>query len=283
MAKQKVVFFGNEKLATGISQPEPLIKNAVIDAGFEIEQIVTGPLSELAPHEAKIAVLAAYGRLIPQRILDEFPLGIINIHPSLLPQYRGTAPIEQAILDGLEKTGVSIMRLTAGMDEGPIYKQKTVHLAGTETKEVLTEQLQRLGAEMLKESLGDIASETLKPRSQPHPDRATYTSKITKADSTIDWQKPATRLEREIRAYQYWPQSRATLGTIDVIVTAATATFHGNDLYPGEINIMTEGKTKSLFVGTSDGNLQIERLKPTGKKEMPIEAFLAGYRSQITD
>lgn len=282
MTKIKVVFFGNEKLATGIPTPEPLIKNAVIDAGFEIEQVVTGPLSDLAPHEAEIAVLAAYGRIIPQSVLDQFPLGIINIHPSLLPQYRGTAPIEQAILDGLPKTGVSIMRLTAGMDEGPIYKQKTIHLTGDETKQVLTERLQRLGADMLRETLPAIASGELKPRHQPHPDRATYTSKITKADSTMDWQKPAHRLEREVRAYQYWPQSRTTLGTIDVIVTATTAVSQGEGLSPGEVNIVSEGKTKSLFVGTSDGNLQIERLKPIGKKEMPVEAFLAGYRSQIT-
>lgn len=278
----KIVFFGNEKLATGIPTPEPLIRQAVEAAGFEIEQIVTGELTELRPHEAQIAVLAAYGRIIPQRVLDEFPLGIINIHPSLLPEYRGPTPIEQAILDGVEKTGVSIMHLTAGMDEGPVYKQKTLHLAGTETKGALTEQLQRLGAEMLQEILGDIVSGVLKPKSQPHPDRATYTSKITKADSLIDWHKSADRLEREIRAYEYWPQSRTTLGSVDVIVTAANALFHGNDLSPGTIKVVSEGKSKALFVGTADGNLQIERLKPVGKKEMPIAAFLAGYRSQIT-
>ena len=105
----KIVFFGNEKLATGIPAPEPLIRQAVEAAGFEIEQIVTGPLTDLRPHEAQLAVLAAYGRMIPQRVLDEFPLGIINVHPSLLPQYRGPTPIEQAMLDGVEKTGVSIM------------------------------------------------------------------------------------------------------------------------------------------------------------------------------
>src|SRR3989338_420589 len=140
-----IVFFGNEKLATGISPVKPVIFDAVLDAGFEIEQHVTGKLTELRPHKSVIAVLAAYGHIIPKSVLDQFTLGIINVHPSLLPLYRGPTPIEQAILDGASKTGVSIMHLTAGMDEGPIYKQKTVRLSGDESKAELTERLQHLG------------------------------------------------------------------------------------------------------------------------------------------
>jgi methionyl-tRNA formyltransferase len=276
MTKTKVIFFGNEKLATGIQSPQPLIKNAVIAAGFEIEQIVTGPLSELAPHQAKLAVLAAYGRLIPQSVLDQFPLGIINIHPSLLPQYRGTTPIEQAMLDGVQKTGVSIMHLTAGMDEGPIYKQKTIHLEGTESKQALVEQLQQLGADLLQEVLPDIATGNLKPRSQPHPDRATYTSKITKENGQLDWNKPADRLEHEIRAYAGWPKSYATIGTIPVIISGAKIAPMGPSS-PGKL--MPE--KNRLFIGTGTDWLEITAIQPQGKKEMPIQAFLAGYRSQL--
>lgn len=277
MTKTKVIFFGNEKLATGIESPQPLIKNAVIAAGFEIEQIVTGPLSELAPHQAKLAVLAAYGRLIPQSVLDQFPLGIINIHPSLLPQYRGTTPIERAMLDGVQKTGVSIMQLTAGMDEGPLYKQKTIHLDGTESKQALTERLQQLGAELLQEILPNIAAGELKPKSQPHPDRATYTSKITKEDGLLDWNKPADKLEREIRAYAGWPKSYTTIGGIPVIISGAKVA----PMEPSSPGKLMPEKNR-LFIGTATDWLEITAIQPQGKKEMPIQAFLAGYRTQLS-
>lgn len=276
---QKIVFFGNEKLATGIPEARPIIREAVAAAGFEIEKIVTGSLKELGAHESKLAVLAAYGHIIPQSILDEFPLGIINIHPSLLPQYRGSTPIEQAILDGLTKTGVSIMRLEAGMDTGPIYKQKTIHLTGTESKMDLTEQLQKLGAELLVEVLPAIAEGSLKPRQQPHPDRATYTRLLAKNDGIIDWQKPAEQLEREIRAYLGWPKSQTTLGGIPVIITAAKPVAIDGRITPGTLRI----EKSQLFVDTGKDQLEVLSLQPLGKKEMPISAFLAGYRSRLTN
>ena len=263
---KSVVFFGNEKLATGIATPQPLIRQAVEAAGFTIEKIITGPLSTLGEHQSQLAVLAAYGHIIPQKILDEFPLGIINIHPSLLPKYRGSTPIEQALLDGEMKTGVSIMKLEAAMDTGPLYKQKTIHLRGDETKQELTNQLQQLGATLLQEVLPHIADGSLKPRAQPHPVRATYTQLITKQHSIIDWQKPAHQLEREIRAFAGWPQSRTTLGSVDAIVTKAHV-----------------GKSdEKLSIKCGDGNyLVIDSLKPAGKKEMPAVAFLAGYSSKL--
>lgn len=270
-----IVFFGNEKLATGIDTPEPIIQNAVEKAGFNIEQIITGPLTDLQPHKAQLAVLAAYGRIIPQRVLDEFPLGIINIHPSLLPQYRGPTPIEQAILAGLPKTGVSIMQLSAGMDEGPIYKQKTYHLTGNETKSELTQALQLLGAELLIEVIEPISKGIMKPRQQPHPDRATYCQKIKKEDGMLDWQKPAITLAREIRAYAGWPQSRTTLAGKDIVVLSAEAS--DMVLQPGEISIQGKG----IFVGCKEGSLKLLTLKPAGKKAMSAEAFLAGYKQLL--
>lgn len=276
---QKIVFFGNEKLATGIPEARPIIREAVETAGFEIEKIVTGSLKELGAHESRLAVLAAYGHIIPQSILDEFPLGIINIHPSLLPQYRGSTPIEQVILDGLTKTGVSIMRLEAGMDTGPIYRQKTVHLTGAESKMDLAEQLQKLGAELLVEILPAIAEGSLKPRQQPHPDRATYTRLLEKNDGIIDWQKPAEQLEREIRAYLSWPKSQTTLGDIPVIITCAKPVAIDGQVTPGTLMI----EKSQLFVGTGKDWLEVLGLQPLGKKEMPISAFLAGYRSRLTN
>lgn len=275
MKSKTVVFFGNEKLATGISTVEPIIQKAVRAAGFNIEQVITGQLSELRPHTAEIAVLAAYGRIIPKSILDQFPLGIINVHPSLLPAYRGPTPIEQAILDGAEKTGVSIMQLTTGMDEGPIYTQKTVHLSGKESKNDLTKYLQTVGAELISDVLPMIFNGGLKPRQQPHPARATYSHKLSKNNSILDWNKPALQLEREIRAYLGWPGSKATIAGKDVTITLAhTVPASGS---PGQF-IRTK---KHLIVVTSKNGLCIDRIKPAGKNEMSISAFLVGYGNLI--
>lgn len=271
-----IVFFGNEKLATGLPQAEPVIRQAVESAGFTIEQVVTGKLSELKPHKSKLAILAAYGQIIPQRVLDEFPLGIINVHPSLLPQYRGPTPIEQAILDGVLKTGVSIMRLSAGMDEGPLYKQKTVHLSGTETKANLTKQLQKHGSDLLVDILPAIADGSLQPRQQPHPDRATYSRKLTKTDSIINWEKPAEVLEREIRAFAGWPGSRTTLFNKDVIVTEAHAILStAPSAKPGDITVVKDAG--EIGIATKNGTLWVTKLKPAGKKEMTAKEFTTGY------
>ena len=276
---RKIVFFGNEKLATGIPVGEPVIHEVVQAAGFEIEKNVTGDIKELGSHESQLAVLAAYGHIIPQSVLDEFPLGIINIHPSLLPQYRGSSPIEQAILDGLKKTGVSIMRLEAGMDTGPIYKQKTVHLTGSESKADLTKHLQQLGAALLIETLTGIVDDSLRPRQQPHPDRATYTRLLRKDDGMIDWHKPAVTLEREIRAFYGWPKSQTKLGNVPIIITKARPLKMKERAVPGKLMI----QKNQLLVGTGADWLEILDLQPPGKKEMPISAFLAGYRNKLMD
>lgn len=272
-AKKSLVFFGNEKLATGIAETKPVILKALEAAGFKIEQHVTGNLSELGAHDSKIAVLAAYGHIIPQRVIDEFPLGIINVHPSLLPRYRGSAPIETAILDGVKKTGVSIMCLTAGMDEGPIYRQKTVHLTGTETKQELTEMLQQLGADLLVEVIPTILDGSIKPRKQPHVARdVSYTKRIQKEDGAIDWTKPAQTIEREIRAYAGWPKSYAQIAGKDVIITEASV-VKDSSAAPGK----AWKSDKGLMIGTAEGYLNIQMLKPAGKKEMTAAEFIRGY------
>lgn len=272
-----IVFFGNEKLATGVPGVRPIIREAVEAAGFKIEKIVTGELKELGEHTSQLAVLAAYGHIIPQSVLDDFPLGIINIHPSLLPEYRGSTPIETAILEGKTKTGVSIMRLEAGMDTGPLYKQKTIHLTGRESKAELTETLQKLGAELLVEVLPGVAEGSIKPRQQPHPNRATYTRLLSKDNGVIDWQKPAEIIEREIRAFSGWPKSQTVLGNIPVIVTSAKLARMNKAAVPGEVVV----EKKRLLIGTRKDWLDVLRLQPQGKKEMSVEAFLAGYRGRF--
>lgn len=215
---------------------------------------------------SRYTILIDFGIIVSQRVIDTFELGIINSHFSLLPQLRGADPITFAILEGHAKTGVSLMLVDQGMDTGKLLTQRTLHLDGSETTPSLTEDLIKLSDQLLREYIPTYLAGELQPRAQPHPDRATYSRKLTKADGQLDLARPAVELERQIRAFLDWPQSRTQLGDVDVIITAA----HVSDA-PGEL---------SLAAG--DGSfLAIDRLKPSGKKEMPVGAFLAGYKNRL--
>ncbi len=277
--KGPIVFFGNEKLATGLPVVEKVIQNSLRQAGYQIEAVVTD--KTIPAHTSKIAVLAAYGKILPQSVLDQFPLGVINVHPSLLPAYRGPTPIEQAILDGVDKTGVSIMRLTKDMDAGPLYAKKQVTLSGHETKAELATKLQHLGAELLLKVLPGILDGSSQPYAQHHPDRATYSHMLTKADGKIDWRKPAVQLEREVRAFLVWPRSYTTLAGKEVIITAAAVRpnykLQTINYKLGEAFVLD----KKLVIQTGEGLLVIEKLQPAGGKQMTGAAFLAGHHQLL--
>ncbi len=238
---------------------------------------LTDIIDTLRALDAPVGVLVSYGKIIPQQVIDLFTPGIINIHPSLLPKYRGPSPIETAILNGDTHTGVSIMQLSAAMDAGPVYRQLIIPSFGNETAEELYETLGNHGATMLQEILPSIIDGSLLPTRQDDT-KATYCQLIQKTDGIIDWNQTAATIERKIRAYHEWPQSRTTIGTIDVIVTSAQ-TFLTAKKQPGTI----ETTDTELFIYASDIALRIKAVKPLGKKEMPIQAFLAGYRSRIID
>ena len=303
----RIIFFGTEEFSAASLQ-------ALIDSGFDIAAVVTKPDSPrgrghklVSPTVKVIAeahaipvwqptklsditdgikalqpvagVLVSFGKIIPQAIIDLFSPGIINVHPSLLPKYRGPSPIESAILHGDSETGVSIMQLSADMDAGPVYSSITHPLTGSETQPELHETLAKAGADELVRVLPHILSGELQPTPQDET-AATYCRLLQKSDGTIDWSKPAVQIEREIRAYKGWPGSRTTLGDIDVIITAATALPEATDY---TVSSMTElVSLLTHHIPTSDGVLQIDRVKPVGKKEMPIQAFLAGYKNRLS-
>lgn len=232
---------------------------------------ITEDIKQLQP---ATGVLVSFGKIIPQSTIDLFTPGIINVHPSPLPKYRGPSPIESAILHGDSETGVSIMQLSAAMDAGPVYSFASHLLKGTETQPELYETLSKVGASELVRVLPQIISGELQPTPQDES-AATYCQLIQKSDGTIDWNKPAEQIVREIRAYKGWPGSRTTLGEIDVIITSAGAVEC--------IGLSHEGVPLDHFtVPCGDGwCLSIESLKPVGKKEMPIQAFLAGYKDRL--
>ncbi|MCA9325336.1 methionyl-tRNA formyltransferase [Candidatus Saccharibacteria bacterium] len=313
MAKtsKTILFFGNERLATGVSTELPVLR-CLLAEGYKIAAIITNytqsngrqnrqlevanfaneyeiPLliprnlseifGQLSEYRADVGVLAAYGKLVPQSVIDLFPAGIVNLHPSLLPAHRGPTPIESTILHGETTAGVSLMSLAKAMDAGPIYAQSTVTLTGDETKQALADQLGELGATMIRELLPEIIAGTIVAAPQSNED-ATYDALITKADSSLDWHKPAEQLSREVRAFAGWPGSRTDLGSVEVSITAAHAVPATMPKQPGHIQILAD--TNSLVVDTTDGYLCIDRLKPAGKNEMSAAEFVRGYQGRLS-
>lgn len=300
-----IVFFGNERLATGVHTDSQVLQ-ALIAADYTVAAVVSNyeqgvsrnarrleikavtdahniPLllpqkpsdiiEQLQGYNAEVGVLVAYGRIVPQSIIDVFPRGIVNIHPSLLPLHRGPTPLESVILDGSTKTGVSIMALSKAMDAGGIYAQSEVDLTGDESKQELADNLLDVGKSMLLEVLPGILEGSIValPQDDSH---ATYDALIKKEDGVIDWRKPAKRLEREVRAFIAWPGSRTVLAEREVIITQASVY---TEPLPGEAGTV-HVQEQQLIVVCGEQALRIQKLKPAGKSEMTAASFLAGYK-----
>jgi methionyl-tRNA formyltransferase len=228
-------------------------------------------VDDLRQLHADAGIVVAYGRIIPESVLQIFPKGIINVHASLLPKHRGAAPIEAALLAGDEATGVTLMHLEAGLDTGPTYADSKLQLSGKESRLDLYEQLAELGAELLAHRLPGIMAENIVPIPQDHS-AATHFGRLNKAHGKLDWAKPAGQLEREVRAFLGWPGSHTQIAGSDVIVTAARASAAGGT--PGTAYRTPSGE---LAVYCGEGSLIIDRLKPSGKREMTGPEFLAGH------
>lgn len=221
------------------------------------------------PFESSIGIVIDYGIIIEQPVLDYFPFGIINSHFSLLPEWRGADPITFSILSGQAETGVSLMRIVAALDEGPVLAQEKLVIQPADTSQSLTQKLIQLSHTMLVQYLPGYIEGSLKLREQTGT--PSYSRQLTKQDGVVDWTKPAEQLEREVRAYLEWPKSRAQFGPYTVILK--------------EVDVMdtsgTPGTTfvekNTLIVYCGKKALSIKRLQPENKKEMPVEAFLRGY------
>lgn len=234
---------------------------------------------------SRLGVVIDYGIIINQDVIDAFPLGIVNSHFSLLPEWRGADPITFAILSGQTRTGVSLMLINERMDEGPLLAQSEVYITETSDASSLTNELIDVSNELLVQILPVYAEGSIAPVPQSSgingSSEPSYSRKITKSDGVLDWSKPAAQLEREIRAFKEWPKSRTTLGHLDVLVTAAHVEPASAAPVPGKLEFApTKG---SLRIGTADAYLCIDHLKPAGKKEMSAEEFLRGYSSALSE
>lgn len=291
-----LLFFGNERLVSGLKKTNAPVLRALIENSYTIAAVISHhtdgasrtnrPLevakiaeehnipvflpnkpgeiiNTLADFNAEAAILVAYGRIIPQRIIDLFPKGIINIHPSILPKYRGPTPIESAIANGDTETGVSLMQLTAGMDEGPVYAQARIPLTGVETKFDLYDTLAAKSTQLLIDSLPSILDGSLSPVTQDDS-QATYCQLLTKEKGRLD---PATQTavqaERLVRAYLGFPKTKLRVGDYDIIVTKAH---------------VSEQPASALDVPFKQGCLSVDELVAPSGRVVSAEAFLRGHK-----
>lgn len=222
---------------------------------------ITEDLKALGPDT--LGVLSSFGRIIPQSIIDLFTPGILNIHPSLLPLYRGPSPIETALINGDIQTGVSLMLLTAAMDAGPVYDQLTYPLNGTETQSQLYETLSDLGSELLVKHLPAIITGDLQPTAQLE-EAATYSRLIQKADAIVDpAQHTVDYIERHVRAYELFPKTKVDLNGHTIILTKA----HLGQAEPGQL---------TLSNANGDALVIDQLIAPSGRR-MSGADFLRGY------
>lgn len=223
-------------------------------------------------------VVVDFGIIMSQKVIDSFEKGIVNSHFSLLPQWRGADPISYTILSGQPKTGVSLMVIEPELDTGKLITQKVMPVDPKDTTGTLTEKLIKFSNQLLLEYLPLYLDGKVAPRNQPHPDRATYSHKLSKADAIIDWNEDAAIIEQKIRAYQPWPKARAKLGSLEcILIDGDIAPSTGKPI--GTISVASN----SLVVECGQDALSIIKIQPLGKKEMPVQAFLSGYRSQLSN
>src|SRR5215469_14100155 len=298
----QLVFCGTPKFAV------PSLEN-LVDAGFTVRLVVTQPdrprgrrmetmfspvkqralelglpitqpdriksndefRARLIALEPDAIMVVGYGCIIPQWMIDLPPLGNINLHASLLPKYRGAAPIQWAIASGETLTGVTTMRIDAGLDTGDILLQKETSIEPQDTTETLSPRMAAMGAELLIETLRGLKSGTIQPRPQDHSKR-TLAPLLKKEDGRIDFRRPAFEIANRIRGFQPWPGAYTTFRGKNLHIWRARP--DGQSVKEGELSVQGE----QLFVGCGSGTvLELFEMQPEGKRRMAARDFVHGY------
>ena len=245
-----------EDLALNILQPKKLRNEDVI--------------SQIQVLHPECIIVAAYGQILPQKILDIPPFGCLNIHASVLPRWRGAAPVQASILHGDEETGISIMLMDAGLDTGPILSQVRLGIQENETAGDLANRLSHIGAELLLETLPAYFSGEIGPI--PQDDHlATHAPMIKKSEGALDFNKPSIQLSRQVRAFEPWPTSYFYWDGKRIVVKKASPAVW-KEMEPGRVIFLAPYPA----ITTSDGVLVLEEIHPAGRKIMPGDAFLRG-------
>ncbi len=262
----------------GLEVDAPPAKAFALERGLPVFQPVglRNPVAqaEMAALKPDVVVVAAYGRILPPEVLSLPPKGVVNVHPSLLPRYRGPSPVVTALLDGVDVTGVSLMLLDEGMDSGPVLVQREERVLSDDTAATLTDRLFRAGADLLKSTLPAWMNGDIAPKPQD-PSKATVTKLITREDGEADWGLPAGTLHRKLRAFTPWP-GLYTRWKGRVLHIRDAAPLDG-EAEPGLV-VTLQNAAAPVGVGTGSGILGLKSLLLEGKKELPAKEFLLGYR-----
>ena len=226
------------------------------------------PIIEACPD---VMVVAAYGLLLPQAVLDIPRLGCVNIHASLLPRWRGAAPIQRAILAGDAETGVTLMRMEAGLDTGPMLLRERLPIAASDNAGSLHDRLAVLGARLIVDALPRLERGGLADEPQP-AEGATYAAKLDKAEAVLDWRQPAAQLDRTVRAFNPFPGATAQLDGQAIKVWAAELVAAS-----GEVGRILDVGRGGIVVACGEGALRLIELQKAGGKRLPAADFLRGF------
>jgi len=239
-------------------------------ASVKTEEVI----QEIEKLKPDFIVVAAYGKILPQRILDAATIDCLNVHASLLPKYRGAAPIQRALMNGDGETGVSIMKMVAKMDAGPVYSMKTLSIEPQDNTGTLTQKLAQLGASLLLESLAKIKAQELTSKEQDEA-QVTFSPSLKKEEGKICWDQPARDLFNFIRGLNPWPSAYTFIDNKRLKIYDSVVLPEKLSETPGKIYLISP---KGLHVACRDSSLCITRVQLEGKKEMPASDFARGYR-----
>jgi methionyl-tRNA formyltransferase len=280
------------KIAAVVSQPDrpkgrdlKLQPSAVKQAALQFELPVWQPekardpafIQKLRDIEPDLIVVAAYGQILPPAILELPRLGCLNVHTSLLPKYRGAAPIQWAILDGETETGVTIMKMDAGLDTGPIIAQRSTPIADNDDAATLHDRLAGLGAELLTATIPAWDAGQIQPRPQDNG-AATHARKITKEDGKLDWTLPAQTLWNKVRGLTPWPGTYTGLRGQTLKIWRATP-----EAPSGPPGGLLAAEKDNLLVACGEGSLRLTEVQLQGGRRLTAAEFLAGHRLQPGD
>jgi len=252
------------------------VKQRALQHGLPVEQPQSfkdrESVERLASWSADVMIVVAYGLILPQAVLDTPRLGCINVHASLLPRWRGAAPIQRALLAGDRETGVTIMRMDAGLDTGPMLLKRATPISDRDTSATLHDRLAALGAEALVQALDNL--DTLVAEPQP-TEGVTYAAKIRKEEAVIDWARPAREIDRAVRAFNPWPVAETTWAGQQLRIWQATPLARTHDRAPGTVLGCRE---EGIDVATGEGVLRLERVQLAGRKNVSAREFLNAHR-----
>ena len=258
----------------GMKLAASAVKELALQHGLPVYQ--PERLKDPASHEAiraagaDLMVVAAYGLILPQAVLDLPRLGCLNLHASLLPRWRGAAPIQRAILAGDRETGITLMQMDAGLDTGAMLLQRTLAIAPTDTAATLHDKLASLGAELIVEALGRLTQ--LTPIPQPETG-VCYAAKIAKAEAALDWRRPAPELERQVRAFDPFPVATAMIRETPLKIWRAVTTTVGS----GKSGEVLAADDRGIVVACGQGALCLTELQKPGSRRLGAGDFLRGF------